>query len=97
MTNCDVQLDFEAPLDYNSDEEREKTRKEKEKNAKINEQLSKEEIAKMIQTDKFKGGFTRLDGKEVTTNLIKRFEKDKKEEKTYNPRECKIERLEVVW
>ena len=72
LTNVDVEVDFEKPLDYKEEEEQKLTKKN---SLKMNEEkkLTDEEIKNKFQDAKFKGNCLRIDGKKITENQLKSF------------------------
>lgn len=73
LTNVDVEVDFDTPLDY---KEEDNTKLVKQNSLVIGDekkQLTEEEIINKISDDKFKGSCTRIDGKKITEVQLKNF------------------------
>jgi len=93
LTNVDVQVDFDTPLDYK--EEEPKLTKNTSHLVVNNEdkKLNENEIKEKIQDEKFKGNCFRVDGKKITENQAKNiesFKMQKKAEEVYDPRKHRI-------
>ena len=96
LTNVDVNVDFDAPLDY-VDEDHKMTKKDSHlvMNSEKEEQkkLSEDEIKHKIQNEKFSGNCFRVDGKKINEKQMKNIEtvdKKKIEEDSYDPRKHRI-------
>jgi ubiquitin fusion degradation protein 1 len=92
LTNVDVEVDFDRPLDYKEESEQKFT---KQNSVKIDgeKKLTEDEIKNKIQDEKFKGNCFRMDGKKITENQLKSFEKDKlqkTEDESYDPRKNRL-------
>ena len=74
LTNVDVEVDFEKPLDYREEEEQKLTKKN---SLRMDEEkkLTEEEIRNKFQDEKFRGNCFRIDGKKITENQLKTFVK----------------------
>lgn len=103
LTNVDVEVDFEQPLDYKEEEEQKLVKQNSlvigdEKAQK--KELTEEDIKQKISDEKFKGNCFRMDGKKITENQLKNFEKDKltkSEEETYDPRKNRLQHGVVIF
>jgi ubiquitin fusion degradation protein 1 len=77
ITNVDVEVDFDQPIDYKEESEQKLTKKgsvnlgEEKENIKLTEN----DILKKVQDDKFKGHCFRIDGKKITETQAKNFVK----------------------
>ena len=78
LTNVDVEIDFDTPLDYKEEpqvfKKIKQTKVTKPSNLNIGEekkQLTEEDLLKKFQDDKFKGNCFRLDGRKITENQVK--------------------------
>lgn len=93
LTNVDVTVDFDVPMDYKEEEQK---LQKKSSNLIMNSDkkpLTEVDIKEKIQCDKFKGNGFRVDGKKITENQAKSIEeknKKKEEEDTYDPRKHRL-------
>ena len=102
LTNVDIEVDFEKPLDYKEEEEQKLTKKSSVNlGGEEQKKLSEDEIKNKIQDERFKGNCFRIDGKKITQNQLHSFviniynsqEKDKQQkdvEETYDPRKNRL-------
>jgi len=94
LTNVDVTVDFDTPLDYKEEEEKMKKQQQVAKQVmNKDKKLTETEIIEKIQDIKFKGSGSRVDGKKITENQAKNIEeknKKKEEEDSYDPRKHRI-------
>lgn len=96
LTNVDVEVDFETPLDYKEEPMGTNLAKQSSVNLgedKQNKPLTENEIKQKIQDEKFKGNCFRMDGKKITETQLKNLEKDKQEkttEEVYDPRKNRL-------
>ena len=99
--NCNLQVDFEEPLDYKEYQKKHAKKPENStgsgvilKPEQIPVKLTKEQIQKQIMDNKFSGHHIRIDGKEVSNTQAKKIIKAKIEqqnkEDNYDPRKCRI-------
>ena len=94
LTNVDVEVDFDTPLDF-KEEEHKLTKKSSNLvvNSEEKKKLTENDIKDKIQDSKFKGQGTRIDGKKITEIQAKNIEsfKQKKDlEESYDPRKHRI-------
>ena len=92
LTNVDVEVDFDTPLDY-KEEEPKMLKKNSQLVVNEEKKLLEHEIIEKIQDDKFKGKCFRVDGKKITENQAKNIESfklQKKVEELYDPRKHRI-------
>lgn len=91
LTNVDVEVDFDTPLDY-KEELPELNKKSSSLVMNEDKKLTESELRDKIQCDKFKGNCFRLDGKSITQNQVKNVsQKNKPKEEIYDPRKHRIE------
>ena len=99
--NCNLQVDFEEPIDYKEYQEKHAKKPQNItgnniilKPDQIPVKLTKEQIQKQIMDNKFRGHHMRIDGKDVSNNQAKKIIKSKIElqnkEDNYDPRKCRI-------
>ena len=97
--NCDLEVDFDPPKDYDQYQAKMKSSSMTGSNIKFKsneneKKLTQEEIQKQITDKKFSGHHFRMDGKDVTNNQAKKIIKAKLEQKNneenYDPRKCRI-------
>jgi ubiquitin fusion degradation protein 1 len=94
LTNVDVTVDFDTPVDYVEEDYK---MKKQDSNLTMNKdekkQITPEEMKTKIQNDKFQGNCIRVDGKNITEKQLKKIEnQDKKKdlEESYDPRKHRI-------
>lgn len=92
LTNVDIEVDFETPIDYVEPPKIQK----KVSNVVMNEEkaaLTEKDLLEKIQCEKFKGNCIRVDGKKINEKQalsIESFVKRKNVEDTYDPRKHRI-------
>jgi ubiquitin fusion degradation protein 1 len=91
LTNVDIEVDFDTPLDFK--EEEHKFTKQPSIVPNEEKKLTEFDIISKIQDEKFKGTGYRVDGKKITENQAKKiesFNKKKNIEESYDPRKHRI-------
>lgn len=92
LTNVDVTVDFDTPMDYVEEEQL----KKKESHVVMNNEkkpLSETELQEKIRCERFRGFGLRVDGKKITEKQATSIEdntKKKDEEDTYDPRKHRL-------
>lgn len=91
LTNVDVTVDFDVPVDYKEAEQKMKQQQIQDKQ--IKKPLTEEDIINKVRSEKFQGNCLRVDGKKITENQAKNIEeknKKQEEEDMYDPRKHRI-------